>query len=58
MAFGLLLEGQRLGELDHLARGEVELGGRARRVDVDLHLVELAAAPPRTARASAPGRRA
>ena len=39
----LLLERQRLGELDHLARGEIELGGAGARVDVDADLGELAA---------------
>ena len=39
---GLLLERQRLGELDHLAGGEVEVVGARARVDVDLDLGELA----------------
>ena len=39
---GLLLQRQRLGELDHLAGGEVELGGARARVEVDLDLGELA----------------
>ena len=42
LPFGLLLEGQRLGQLNHLAGGEVELRGSGRRVDVDLDLLELA----------------
>ena len=42
-ALGALLERQRLGELDHLAGGEVEIGGGRRRVDVDLDLLQLAA---------------
>ena len=36
MAAGMLLERQRLGELDHLAGGEVEVVGAHARVDVDL----------------------
>ena len=42
VAAGVLLERQRLGELDHLARGEIEVLGAHARVDVDLHLGELA----------------
>ena len=38
----LLLERQRLGELDHLARGEVEIVGARARVDVEPDLGELA----------------
>ena len=43
MALGALLQRQRLGELDHLPGGEIELGGARARVDVDLHLGDLAA---------------
>ena len=42
MAAGVLLERQRLGELDHLARGEIEVVGAHARIDVDLDLGELA----------------
>ena len=38
----LLLQRQRLGELDHLAGGEVEVGGAHARVDVEPDLGELA----------------
>ncbi len=43
MSFGALLQGQRFGELDHLAGREAELRSPGARVDVHLHLVELAA---------------
>ena len=41
VAAGVLLERQRLGELDHLARGEIEILGAHARIDIDLHLREL-----------------
>ena len=42
MAAGGLLERQRLGDLDHLPGGEVELVGAGARVDVEPDLGELA----------------
>ena len=41
MAGGVLLERQRLGELDHLARGEAEVVRARARIDLDLDLLEL-----------------
>ena len=38
----LFLERQRLGELDHLARGEIEVFGAHARIDIDLDLGQLA----------------
>ena len=58
MAGRLFLERQRLGELDHLARGETEIVGAHARIDVDLDLFELTRGGGVEVRASRRGRTA